>query len=95
MNPGPGGSGGGGAGGSAPQNGGCGAANTGGGGGGGYLSCSVPDRDGGSGGSGVVILRVPTAVAPSLSVAPGTNSIVCGPSGTKLVKFTVSGTLTS
>jgi hypothetical protein len=47
---------------------------------------------GGSGGSGVVILRAPAA--NSWTVAPGTNSTGTAPDGTKLATFTVSGTAT-
>ena len=68
-----------------------GGANQGGGGGGG----SDPPQTGGTGGTGVVFLRVPAATAPAgLSVTPGTNSVsTLSPSGDKLCTFTVSGTI--
>jgi len=84
-----GGSGGGGAGGY-PGTGTSGSDNLGGGGGGpGPISGT-----GTNGGSGIIYLRVPTALAPvSLGVSPGTNTITTD--GTdKLLTFTVSGTLT-
>ena len=54
--------------------------------------------DGGQGGTGVVILRIPAANAPSdLAAAPGSNTITTLPApagGCKIATFTVSGTLT-
>ena len=95
-----GGNGGGGAG--APTNGAAGnngTANTGGGaGGGGRGDCAPAAGDGGQGGTGVVILRIPAANAPSdLAAAPGSNTITTLPApagGCKIATFTVSGTLT-
>jgi hypothetical protein len=90
---GPGGTGGGGRGGqlSSPQTPGvAGTANTGGGGGGG--GCNV--SPGGAGGSGVVIIRYPSAVAGVISLAPGTNVKTTAPNGDGIATFTVSGTLT-
>ena len=88
--PGPGGSGGGGAGapgGTAPA--GSGSANTGGGGGGGRFP---GPSQGGSGGSGIVVARVPSAY--TISVAPGTNTTSTAPNGDKIATFTVPGTYT-
>tara|TARA_R110000822_G_scaffold88654_1_gene205290 strand:+ start:187 stop:1059 length:873 start_codon:yes stop_codon:yes gene_type:complete len=81
-----GGSGGSGGGGSADT---AGSVNTGGGGGG-------PNPGGSpvSGGSGIVYLRVPTALAPAtMEISPGTNTIT-DVGADKLLTFTVSGTLT-
>jgi len=64
-----------------------GAANSGGGAGGQGANLS-----GQSGGSGVVIVRGPSAV--SFSVSPGTNATATHPGGDKIATFTVSGTLT-
>ena len=65
-----------------------GTANTGGGGGG--------DQDGPAsgraGGSGIVIVRGPSA--RTFTVAPGSNSTSTAPGGQKIATFTVSGTLT-
>jgi len=48
----------------------------------------------GGGGSGYVVIRMPTACAPaSAAVAPGTNAIATSGADT-IFKFTVSGTLT-
>jgi hypothetical protein len=50
---------------------------------------------GGSGGSGLVVVRVPGSTGAS--VAPGTNSLATLPApagGCKVATFTVSGTLT-
>jgi hypothetical protein len=63
--------------------------NSGGGGGG---SSNLPLTSG-AGGSGIVLVKIPSAVGPVASVTPGTNAIACGPCGTKVAKFTVSGTL--
>ena len=85
-----GGPGGGGAGGPRPNGGSPGGANQGGGGGGG----SDPAQAGGTGGTGVVFLRVPAADAPAtLSVTPGTNSVATLGPGDKVCTFTVSGTV--
>ena len=46
----------------------------------------------GNGGSGVVVIRGPSAV--TFAVAPGTNSTSTHPGGDKIATFTVSGTLT-
>ena len=64
-----------------------GVANSGGGAGGQGANLS-----GESGGSGVVIVRGPSAV--SFSVSPGTNATATHPGGDKIATFTVSGTLT-
>ena len=45
-----------------------------------------------AGGSGIVVVRAPSA--RTLSVAPGTNSTSTAPGGQKIATFTVSGTLT-
>jgi hypothetical protein len=85
-----GGSGGGGAGGPRGSGGTSGTNGLGGGGGGG----SDPTTSAGSGGNGIVYIRVPSADAPaSLSVSPGTNSVSTLPPGDKLCTFTVSGTI--
>ena len=78
----------GGAGGGAPGNSGClnGAANTGGGGGSRF---GVAD---GEGGSGIVVIRGPSA--RTFAVSPCTNAISTHPGGDKIAKFTVSGVLT-
>ena len=47
---------------------------------------------GGSGGSGAVVIRTPSAF--SLAVTPGTNATATHPGGEKIATFTVSGTLT-
>jgi len=66
-----------------------------GGGGGGavYVGGGVP---GGSGGTGIVIIRIPAANAPAaLAVAPGTNTVATdSPTGDKICTFTVDGILT-
>ena len=60
------------------------------GGGGGNESLQV----GAAGGSGVVVVRVPSATG--VSVSPGTNTVsnCVGPTNDKVARFTVSGTLT-
>jgi hypothetical protein len=68
-----------------------GTANTGGGGGGSYGGQPIV---GGAGGSGIVIVRYPSAVAGAVSVAPGTNTKTTAPNGDGIATFTVSGTLT-
>jgi len=77
-----------------------GAANTGGGGGGSY-ACSVPGPHpilnavgGASGGSGIVVVRTPSAY--TVAVTPCTNTVAScvGPANDKVATFTVSGTLT-
>ena len=86
---GPGGAGGGGAGagGNSGSNGVAGTANTGGGGGSGNdTPC------GANGGSGIVVVRVPSA--KTLAVTPGCNTASTHPGGDKLAKFIASGTLT-
>jgi hypothetical protein len=62
-----------------------------GGGGGGPTGPSAPGR---AGGSGIVIVRYPSAVAPAISLAPGTNTKTTAPNGDGVATFTVSGTLT-
>ena len=61
-------------------------------------NCSPAAGNGGAGGTGVIILRIPAANAPpSLAAAPGTNTITTLPApagGCKIATFTVSGTLT-
>jgi hypothetical protein len=47
---------------------------------------------GGSGGSGIVIVRAPSA--RTFTVAPGTNTTSSTPGGCKVATFTVSGDLT-
>ena len=65
-----------------------GAVNTGGGGGAGG-----GDYTGGrNGGSGVVLVRYPSAICVTLS--PGCNTAACAPGGDKIATFTVSGTFT-
>ena len=81
------GSGGGGAGGNANQNGGNGTANTGGGGGGTYLP-NTP----GQGGSGVVILSVPTS---NYSGTTSGSPTVTTSGSQKIIKFTGSGSYTA
>ena len=59
------------------------------GGGGGGQCSPVP---GGSGGSGIAVIKIANAPV-NMAVSPGTNTITtCG--ATKTAKFTVSGTLT-
>ena len=64
--------------------------NTGGGSGGEDVSQNIM-----TGGSGVVLLNVPSANASgaSFTVAPGTNTVVDNPDGSKTAVFTVSGTI--
>ena len=50
------------------------------------------NHPGQAGGSGVVIVRGPSAV--SFAVSPGTNATATHPGGDKIATFTVSGTLT-
>ena len=86
-----GGSGGGGDGGKAAPSAGAGeagTANTGGGGGG--AGDGPPEA--GNGGSGVVIVRFPSAA--TLAVSPGTNLTAAHPGGEKVAVFKASGTLT-
>ena len=47
---------------------------------------------GAAGGSGLVVVRGPSAV--TFAVSPGTNSTSTHPGGDKIATFTVSGTLT-
>jgi hypothetical protein len=47
---------------------------------------------GGSGGSGIIILRAPSTTG--FSASPGTNTVTTAPNGQKIATFTVSGTLT-
>jgi hypothetical protein len=47
-----------------------------------------------TGGSGIVVLRFPSAADGSVSVAPGTNSVAAIGPGEVVATFTVSGTLT-
>ena len=72
--------------------GGSGTANTGGGGGG--SNFPAPGCSGGAGGSGIVIVRFPSAAC--IAAAPGTNTVTTcvGPANDKVATFTVSGTLT-
>jgi hypothetical protein len=51
-----------------------------------------PNAPTNTGGSGVVVVRGPSAV--TFAVAPGTNSTSTHPGGDKLATFTVTGTLT-
>ena len=63
---------------------------------GGYREFAGPGI-GGNGGSGIVIIRIPQACGPRVSVSPGTNTLTNSPApdGTaKIATFTVSGTLT-
>lgn len=85
-----GGPGGGGAGANGPSNtpGTAGTANTGGGAGG-----TGSDNPGAAGGSGVVLMKIPSANGASIAIAPCANTITCQ-AGTKVARFTVSGTLT-
>ena len=61
-----------------------------GGGGGGMGVCGSPPN--GAGGSGVVVVRAPSAA--TFTVSPGTNTTSTAPNGDKVATFTVSGTLT-
>ena len=72
---------------SAPNNG---DDNTGGGGGG--NGETAPPANTGDGGSGVVILRYPNAIAPTITVAPGTNTTSPVPGCQTAATFTVTGT---
>jgi hypothetical protein len=72
--------------------------NTGGGGGGtgGNVPVATPGQVGGSGGSGIVIIRAPGSA--NLGASPGTNTVTTLPApagGCKVATFTVSGTLTT
>jgi hypothetical protein len=71
-----------------PTEGSAGTVNTGGGGGGGF------DRTY-AGGSGIVLIRVPAADASkeNFTLAPGTNTLVTNPDGSKTAVFTVSGSI--
>ena len=60
--------------------------NSGGGGGAYHPGCL------GSGGSGIVLVKIPAPVTPFASVTPGCNALVATPSGS-VAKFTVTGTL--
>jgi hypothetical protein len=64
--------------------------NTGGGGGGGFDQWYA-------GGSGIVLINIPSASVPkaNLTLAPGTNTLVTNPDGSKTAVFTVSGSITS
>jgi len=66
-----------------------GTANTGGGGGGDHDNNPATGK---AGGSGIVIVRVPSAA--TISVSPGCNSTSSVPGGQKIATFKVSGTLT-
>jgi hypothetical protein len=67
--------------------------NTGGGAGGEDISTAPPT--GLSGGSGIVLINVPSGDASKakFTVAPGTNTIVDNPDGSKTAIFTVSGSI--
>jgi hypothetical protein len=71
--------------------------NTGGGGGGGGQALpAFASQPGGSGGSGIVIVRAPGSA--NLGASPGTNTVTTLPApagGCKVATFTVSGTLTT
>ena len=71
-----------------PVEGSSGTVNTGGGGGGGF------DRFY-AGGSGIVLIRVPAADASkeNFTLAPGTNTLVTNPDGSKTAVFTVTGSI--
>ncbi len=86
----PGGTGGGGNGNFGPGAGQSGQANTGGGAG---ASGDGAGGNYGTGGSGVVIFRAPSAT--TLTVTPGTNQTSTAPGGEKIATFTVSGTITA
>lgn len=86
--PGGGGSGGSGGSGSAPYVGTAGTDGLGGGGGGSGPSPAQFN----DGGSGIIVLRIPTADAPAVAVTPGTNSVATDGSD-KVCTFTVSGTV--
>ena len=88
-NPGGGGSGGPGGGGSQRNTG---TTNTGGGGGGGS-QCGSPTNLGRAGGSGIVLVKIPAAFESSITLSPGSNTIICGPSGSKIAKFVASGSI--
>ena len=75
---------------SPPDGGSAGGDNTGNGGGG--SKGLSPANDGAAGGSGLVVVRGPSAV--TFAVSPGTNSTSTHPGGDKIATFTVSGTLT-
>jgi hypothetical protein len=73
--------------------------NTGGGGGGGTESPvftpaypGTSDSPGGSGGSGIVIIRSPSSVP--MTVSPATNTVTTTPGGCYVATFTVTGTNT-
>ena len=62
--------------------------------GGGGNGESAPPSNTGTGGSGMVILRYPNAVAPRISIAPGTNTTGPVPGCQTAASFTVTGTFT-
>jgi len=65
-----------------------------GGGGGGYGQRAVPGQQfAGAGGSGVALIFAPAAIAPRVSVSPGTNTKTTVPTGAVL-RFTVDGNIT-
>ena len=72
-----------------PTAGSSGTVNTGGGGGGGI------DPNVYAGGSGIVLIRVPAADASkeNFTLAPGTNTLVTNPDGSKTAVFTVNGSI--
>ena len=62
------------------------------GGGGGGNGETAPPSNTGDGGSGIVILRYPNAIAPSITIAPGTNTTAPVPGCQTAATFTVTGT---
>jgi len=62
------------------------------GGGGGGNGEVAPPSNTGNGGSGFVVLRYPNAIAPSITIAPGTNATAPVPGCQTAATFTVTGT---
>ena len=72
-------------------------ANTGGGGGAGRDPNPPQSRNyltlGGNGGSGYVLIKVPSCHSGAFAASPGCNTVTTQPDGTKIAAFKVSGTL--
>ena len=81
-----------GTGGSAAGPGNDGTTNRGGGGGSNGETSGTNSNRSGNGGSGVVVLRYPNAIAPSITLSPGTNTTSPVPGCQTAATFTVSGT---
>ena len=64
------------------------------GGGGGGNGETAPPSNTGDGGSGIVILRYPNAIAPAITIAPGANTTAPVRGCQTAATFTVTGTFT-